>query len=444
MFRLPTPLAHQIAGSKRSFRFVFFGAPLLGAFACGGGGGGDATVTAPVVPAAPTIASVSVTLPVAKLEVGSTTTATASVLDKNGAPITGKSVTWSSDNSAVATVSSEGVVTATGAGAAGLGTANILATVDGIQGKSTTTVTSWVYDGMVFTNGDFPGSPGGFADVGVVRLTDGRFRMFIGASPAGAVIISAISSDGVKFALESGNRVTCPLHIDNSVGCTDHRPFVFRLEDGRLRMFESVIGGTCTASFGCPTPLEAGFYSLTSADEGLTWKEDSGVRLTRAATGLGSLQTGAIVKTKTGGWRFYFADNAPTINGVLGFPQIRSAFSTDLVTWTMDPGVRIGTGAALSGTGQSPAAVANADGSITLIYFRNRPGLTMQSTSADGLNFTSETQTGFGFGGRLLNNWGADTNALILPNGDVRLYFNFGNETSGTIYTAHHVAFSLN
>ena len=412
---------------------------------CGGAtDGGTPTTPAPVVPApaSPVVTTVTVSVAAASIEAGATTTASAGVLDQNGAPIAGKTATWSSDNEGVATVSQSGTVTGLG-----LGTANIIATVDGKQGKASASVTAWTLDGVVFTNGDYPGSKGGFADVSAVRLLDGSTRMFIGASPAGAVVISALSNDGVKFTLEPGHRIESPLSVGGSVGGTDHRPLVFRLDDGRLRMFEVVRGSTCTLPVGCPPPLEPGFYSLTSTDEGLTWRTDAGVRLTRAATGLSSLLTGAVVKLKSGGWRFFFSDNPPSVaqgdgSIQLGSPMIKSAYSTDLMTWTMDPGVRVGAGAPLSGTGQAPAAVTNADGSITLIYFRNKTGVTMQATAADGLNFTTETSTGFGVKDRLKVP-AFDTFAMALPNGDVRLYFNFGNDTSGTVYSAHHAGFSL-
>ncbi len=360
MFRLPTPLASQIADYKRRFRFVFFGAPLLGTLACGGGGGGDATVTAPVVPPA---ASPPVVPPVS---------------------------------------------------------------------------TAWSLDATIFTNADFGGKAGGLADVSVVRLNDGRFRMFIGANPLGSSILSAISTDGVKFTLESGERLTSPMIINGKSGSFRHRPAVVRADDGRLKLFGIYVDYLNNG-------FTTGIYSFTSTDEGLNWTLDPGVRLTLAATGFTALATGEIVKAKGGGWRFYFSNDPPTVieagtgRAILGDTKIASAFSSDLVTFTMDPGIRIGIGAStLTGNGQTPGAVVNADGSTSLVFFRNTGAVTMQSTSTDGLNFTTESKTDFG--GQFP--WAADTFLLPLANGDVRLYFNHGDSQSGTIYTGHRTAFT--
>ena len=65
-----------------------------------------------------------------------TSQATATTLDGGGNPLTGRVVAWSSDNAAVATVSSQGVVAAVA-----VGTANIIATSEGKSGSGTLTVT---------------------------------------------------------------------------------------------------------------------------------------------------------------------------------------------------------------------------------------------------------------------------------------------------------------
>ena len=59
--------------------------------------------------------------------------ATATTLDANDNVLTGRVVTWSSGNTSVATVSSSGVVTATGVGAT-----TIIATSEGKSGRRST------------------------------------------------------------------------------------------------------------------------------------------------------------------------------------------------------------------------------------------------------------------------------------------------------------------
>ena len=90
----------------------------LAAAGCGGGGGGASgapsasppPTTQPPQPVAASIQLSTSTLNLAAL--GDTSTITAAVRDSSGNTISGASVTWSSANSAVATVSSTGLVTA--------------------------------------------------------------------------------------------------------------------------------------------------------------------------------------------------------------------------------------------------------------------------------------------------------------------------------------------
>jgi uncharacterized protein YjdB len=88
-----------------------------------------------VAVAPPPVAAVNVSLASAAINVGSTTQATATVQDANGAPLTGRFVAWSSDNMAVATVNNSGVVTGVAPG-----TANITGTSEGKSASAPLTV----------------------------------------------------------------------------------------------------------------------------------------------------------------------------------------------------------------------------------------------------------------------------------------------------------------
>ncbi len=92
---------------------------------------GNASVT---ITAAP-VASVSVTLGTGSLNPGLTTQATATTRDANNNVLTGRVITWSSDNTAFATVSASGLVTAVA-----VGTANITATSEGQSGNASLNV----------------------------------------------------------------------------------------------------------------------------------------------------------------------------------------------------------------------------------------------------------------------------------------------------------------
>jgi len=107
------------------------------------GQSGAATVTVLPVP----VASVSVTPPSLGLTVGQTGQLTATPRDAAGNPLTGRVVTWASDNAAVATVSATGLVTAVSAG-----TATLTATSEGQSGTAMVTVTALI------TGLDFPGN----------------------------------------------------------------------------------------------------------------------------------------------------------------------------------------------------------------------------------------------------------------------------------------------
>ena len=95
------------------------------------GRSGTAAITVALVP----VASVAVTPASASLLIGQTSQLAAATRDSIGGTLSGRAVAWSSSNTAVATVSSAGVVTAIGAG-----TATITATSEGRSGTAAITV----------------------------------------------------------------------------------------------------------------------------------------------------------------------------------------------------------------------------------------------------------------------------------------------------------------
>ncbi len=100
-------------------------------------GGKSATATATVASSAPTVASVSVTPGSSTIQAGNQMQLTATDKTSGGTIVTGQSVTWSSSNTAVANVASNGIVTAVSAGAA-----TITATSDGVKGTASITVSA--------------------------------------------------------------------------------------------------------------------------------------------------------------------------------------------------------------------------------------------------------------------------------------------------------------
>ena len=87
-------------------------------------------------PPAP-VATVTVTPPAATVDAGNTVQLTATLKDANGNPLSGRVVTWTSDNTTAATVSSSGLVSGVAAGSA-----TITATSEGQSGTAAITVTT--------------------------------------------------------------------------------------------------------------------------------------------------------------------------------------------------------------------------------------------------------------------------------------------------------------
>src|SRR5437879_6284477 len=96
------------------------------------GKSGSAAVTVTTVP----VAAVAVTPASLSVQVGQTAQLTATPQDANGNPLSGRTVTWTSSNQAVATVNATGLVTGAAAGAA-----TITATSEGKSGTAAVTVT---------------------------------------------------------------------------------------------------------------------------------------------------------------------------------------------------------------------------------------------------------------------------------------------------------------
>ena len=96
-------------------------------------GGKQGTATLTVVP--PSVQTVTVSLAASTVEVTRTTTATAVLRDAGGNTLTGRQVTWSTGNAAIASVSTSGVVTGVT-----VGSTTVIGTSEGKTGSTTITV----------------------------------------------------------------------------------------------------------------------------------------------------------------------------------------------------------------------------------------------------------------------------------------------------------------
>ena len=221
-------------------------------------------------------------------------------------------------------------------------------------------------------------------------LSDERVRMFF--TNAGAGIGSAISSDGISFEYE-GIRISGPEAMNQGANLGPLR--VHRLPDGRMRLF---VGSSQT-----------GVQSFISNDEGESFSIEPGERITQSDADMLAIQKLSIIPMPDGRWRGYFGP-APQ-HGEPGSPPspggppdhwLRSATSSDLFEWRLDPGVLIGTGAPhLTASAREVSPLLRTDGCVTLFYQLNKPqdagihdftGVAVigYSTSADGMTFRKQ------------------------------------------------------
>lgn len=124
--------------------------------ACGGGGGDKVTGPAPV-------ATVTLSAAASTINVGQTTTLTASPKDASGNAVAGKTVVWTSSNTSIATISTAGVVTGVSPGGV-----VIAATVDTKTAQTSITITQ--------AGPDCTGITPVSMTVGQVRLLSGTER----------------------------------------------------------------------------------------------------------------------------------------------------------------------------------------------------------------------------------------------------------------------------
>jgi len=116
----------KIDFASRVRRMLSPAAVLVVVASCGGGGGDDGGTTNP--PGA--VSRVDITAPSPTMEVGQTMQVTVRYYDAASKQLNGRSVTYATSNSGIATVSTAGLVTAAAPGAV-----TITATVDGVQGN---------------------------------------------------------------------------------------------------------------------------------------------------------------------------------------------------------------------------------------------------------------------------------------------------------------------
>lgn len=238
----------------------------------------------------------------------------------------------------------------------------------------------------------------GVSDQSVVVLPDGQIRLYFNKNLSGAPsfgIMSAISKDGKKFAVEPGERIPAP-----SNGESTGSGFIYALPTGGYRFYGVRHGAV---------------VSWTSSD-GLTFTSDSGERIPAGQfknARDGSIVCSAIVPTSKSRYRIYCTIRITAAGGPgnPGVGAVVSALSSDLVNWTVEDGIRLGPGSNLSADAGHPSVIsASKDGAVTLVYHSynysypvndvgsivNHKSGTAEviASSKDGLNFSNPIVTG--------------------------------------------------
>jgi hypothetical protein len=277
---------------------------------------------------------------------------------------------------------------------------------------TTVTTTSFTDLGRVLSPADF-GRPSGsiIGDPTGVLLPDGRIRLFIYVENQGVWRAVSTDTEGTAFRVEGA----CTLVPDTSTNLTPPawgEPRVVSISSG-LRMFYM---------------QDKGIASATSTDH-ITWRQEPGLRISATQAGLRATTTGSVVVRAGGGYRMYFSELRDTPSGPA--TPMKTAVSTDQLTWTMDPGVRIGPGAPfLDQNATDPFAMLNADGSVTTWYFvQVASGSTFQgtnglyaATSTDGLEFRTSTLTGIP---------GGNPNVIVRADGVRMMYLSSTDPAGG-------------
>ena len=131
------------------------------------GKSGTATITV-TASAPPPVATVTVSPASASVAVGSTIQLTATTKDANGSVLTGRTITWSSNATSIASVNGTGLVTGGSAGSA-----TITATSEGKSGTSAITVTGGTSGTVVFVGAGDISDCGNDNDEATAKLLDG-------------------------------------------------------------------------------------------------------------------------------------------------------------------------------------------------------------------------------------------------------------------------------
>lgn len=260
------------------------------------------TATAAVVVTPIPVASVTVSPVAPSIVVGATQQLTASAADASGAPLTGRTVSWTSRDPSVAVVSSTGQVTGIGPG-----TTSVVATIEGQTATATITVRPVPVAAVTVTPNASSIGVGGTVQLGVL-VTDaagsalaGRAVSFTSSAPS----VASVSAAGLVTGVAAGTatiqatsegvtgsatvRVNAPAAA--AVASVQVAPASVTLTTGDTRAF------TATAKASDGTTITGRTVTWSSGGPSVVTVSSSGVA---TAVGAGTAQVLAQVDGVTG------------------------------------------------------------------------------------------------------------------------------------------------
>ncbi len=247
---------------------------------------------------------------------------------------------------------------------------------------------------------------GGAADPRVVKLDDGRYRMYF-AQPGEYGTGAAISPDGINWSVEAPKVLPRGLpHVT-----------LLRLEDGSWRLFASSNEASRSGS------VVLSFVS----DDGIEFTQEEGYRLTQQDFPFGDIGSPFVIRQAAGDYRMYLSavPEGETIGGAGGDSRtwVVGATSTDMLSWVVDPLVMIEDPSGWDWTGKDnmhPWVGVNEDGLFEM--YSGLAGPATKRVSVDGRVFSDP---------EYLPVFGADYHVERLVDGEIRLYVGSGTPDTG-------------
>src|SRR6266566_3279474 len=245
--------------------------------AASGGQSGTSAVTVIFVP----VASVAVSPPSATLGVGQTVQLTGTPKDANGNPLTGRTITWGSSNTTVATVTGRGLVTGVVAGSA---TNTATTGLDANAGTLTSPFKTIAKGASVLKPGDKLYIRGGTYVESLVNSvpsgTSWTSPVTLAAYPGETVVVQASGSvvvrinssvgyivfDGLIF--DAARQAGPVVYLDNLYG--SGTPHHIRFQNGEIKNAASSDGVLIEASYTDPQPNYNEFINMKIHDNGST------------------------------------------------------------------------------------------------------------------------------------------------------------------------------